>query len=50
MKFTLIVIAKKLKTTVLKNKYNFINRKKSLKKDSANGNHLLNYHSKIISR
>jgi len=38
-----------IKNYCIKNKYNFINRKKSLKKDSANGNHLLNYHSKIIS-
>ena len=31
-----------------KNNYKFIKRKKNLKKDNANGNHLLNYHSKII--
>ena len=41
--------SKEIKNYCIKNKYNFINRKKSLKKDSANGNHLLNYHSKIIS-
>ncbi len=29
--------------------YKFINRKSYLKKDNANGNDLLNYHSKIIS-
>ena len=31
-----------------KNKISFIKRKKSLAQDSANGNDLLNYHSKII--
>ena len=31
-----------------KNNYKFIKRKNYLKKDNANGNHLLNYHSKII--
>jgi CMP-N-acetylneuraminic acid synthetase len=41
--------SKEIKNYCIKNKYNFIIRKKSLKKDSANGNHLLNYHSKIIS-
>ena len=32
-----------------KNKINFIKRKKNLAQDNANGNDLLNYHSKIIS-
>ena len=31
-----------------KNNYKFIKRKNYLKKDNANGNHLLNYHSKIM--
>lgn len=31
-----------------KNKFQFIKRKNALKKDSANGNDLINYHSKII--
>ena len=33
----------------LKNKINFIKRKKSLAQDNANGNDLLNYHSKLIA-
>ncbi len=37
-----------IKKYALKNNYRFINRLKKLSKDSANGNHLLNYHSSII--
>ena len=37
-----------IKEYCLKNKINFIKRKIELKKDNANGNDLLNYHSKII--
>ena len=41
--------SKIIKKYCIKNKYNFINRKTYLKKDNANGNDLLNYHSKIIN-
>ena len=49
MKFLLIVTVQKLKNTVKKKKYNFISRLKKLSKDNANGNDLINFHSKIIS-
>ena len=37
-----------IKNFCKKNKIKFINRKPELTKDNANGNDLLNYHSKII--
>ena len=37
-----------IKNYALKNNFKFINRLKKLSKDTANGNHLLNYHSRII--
>lgn len=40
--------SKEIEKYCKKNNYKFIHRKSFLKKDSANGNDLLNYHSKII--
>lgn len=37
-----------IKTYCMDNGFKFIKRKKSLSKDNANGNDLLNYHAKII--
>ena len=48
MKFMLTQTVKKLKNIVLEIKINVINRLKSLSKNNANGNDLLNYHAKII--
>ena len=40
--------SQEIKKYCLKNKINIINRLRSLSKNTANGNDLLNYHSKII--
>ena len=37
-----------IKSYAKKNSYNFIKRLKKLSKDSANGNDLLNYHSRVV--